>query len=73
MARSEGFFRNTASNAASAVEFVDICEVLKAASGLLGEDEVRFPEGVDGEIVIAGGDSWEENLRTVQCERPLMG
>ena len=46
MARSEGFFRNTALNTVNALEFLDICEVSKAASGLLGENEVRFPEVV---------------------------
>jgi hypothetical protein len=44
MARSEGFFRNTALNAVSAVEFLDVREVLQAASSLLGEDQVGFSE-----------------------------
>ncbi len=44
MARSDVFFRNTASNAASAAELLNIYEVLEPASGLLGKDEVGFPE-----------------------------
>jgi hypothetical protein len=41
MARSEVFFRNRASNLPGAAEFVEIGEVLRAAGGLLGDENPR--------------------------------
>lgn len=51
MARSEAFFRNGALEFPCSAEFVEIREVLGSVRCLLGDDELGFPEVVDGEIV----------------------